>query len=365
MHIEDDVDRVLFAVAVNLRFDLDKGVTAIAECVGEHRDRVLELLSVVPIAGLHGQQRQHRLARQIFQPDTDVHLAEPVALALLDREGDHKAIAVRGQFGHRRDDPEIGVALGQIEFAQQLTVVGEPIRVVGIGGRQKAVPPALLGFDRAAQGAVGEHPVANEIDAAHAGRLALVDLEDEVDPVFRQLDDLRLDGRGKAAAAAVELEDPPDVVLHPGAGINDARTQLDLGIEILVGQLRVTLEGDAVDDRVLEHPDDQRVAFPGQLHIGEEPGREEGLQRSVDPLGIPRVAGLEQQIGAHRLGLDPLDALDPDIADRAARGGSRGGPRLRRRRQYPGRRRDQSSGQHGKPANGHAFWQQNPHPRGL
>src|SRR5439155_26377204 len=38
------------------------------------------------------------------------------------------------------------------------------------GGRQKAVPPALLGFDGAAQGAVGEHPVADEFDAAHAGR---------------------------------------------------------------------------------------------------------------------------------------------------------------------------------------------------
>ena len=140
--------RVLFAVAVDVRLDLDEGVAAIAERVGQHRDRLLDRFGIVPVAGLDRQKRQHRLGRQVLQLDVDVDLAEAVALALLDREGDDEAVAVRGQLGDRRDDPEIGVALGQVELAQQLAVVGQPVGVVGVVGRQEAVPAALLGLDR-------------------------------------------------------------------------------------------------------------------------------------------------------------------------------------------------------------------------
>src|ERR1700693_5723352 len=98
--------------------------------------------------------------------------------------------------------------------------------------------------------------VADKIDAAHAGGRALVDLEHQIDPVLRKLDDLGLDRRGETGVPAVEVEDALDVVLHPGAGIDDARTKLDLGVEVLVGKLRITLEGDAIYDRVFDEPDD-------------------------------------------------------------------------------------------------------------
>ena len=85
------------------RLDLDKGVAAVAERVGQHRDRVLDRFGVVPVAGLHGQQRQHRLARQVLQRDVDIDLAEPVALAFLDREGDDE----------RRRDPGVSSATAE------------------------------------------------------------------------------------------------------------------------------------------------------------------------------------------------------------------------------------------------------------
>src|SRR5580658_9331758 len=97
--------------------------------------------------------------------------------------------------------------------------------------------------------------IADKIYAAHAGGRALVDLEYQVDPVLRKLDDLGFDGRGEARMPTVEVEDALDVVLHPGAGIDDARAKLDLGVEVLVGKLRVTLERDAIDDRVFDEPD--------------------------------------------------------------------------------------------------------------
>ena len=55
MHVKDDVDRMLFAVARYLRLDLNEGIAAVAEGVGDNRDRMLELLRVVPISGLHGE----------------------------------------------------------------------------------------------------------------------------------------------------------------------------------------------------------------------------------------------------------------------------------------------------------------------
>ena len=318
---------------VMLGLDLDKGVAAVAERVGQHGDRVLDRFGIVPVAGLYGQQRQHRFARQVLQLDVDIDLAELVALAFLDREGDDEAVAVGGQLGDRRDDAEIGIALGQVELAQQLAVVGQPVGIVGVVDvdRKRYQRLSLVSID-AAQRAVAELAVADEVD--RCGRRSTAP------SLISKTRSTRFSGSwmtlGSTVAAkrpltAVELEDAPDIVLHAGARIDDARAQLDLGVEVLVGDLRVSLEGDAVDDRVLDDPDDQRIALADQLHIGEQPGREQRLQRAVDPLGVPGVARLEQQIGAHRFRLDPLDALDPDIGDRArpaaAAGGACGGRR--------------------------------------
>src|SRR5207302_9422520 len=109
-----------------------------------------------------------------------------------------------------------------------LAVIGEPVGIVGVGGREKAIPAAFLCLNRGAQRAVTEDAIADEVDAAHTGRRSLVNLENEIDAVFRQLDDLRLDACGEAAAAAVELQNAAHIVLHPGARIASARARLDL-----------------------------------------------------------------------------------------------------------------------------------------
>src|SRR5262245_64117259 len=116
--------------------------------------------------------------------------------------------------------------------------------------------------------------VTDEIDAAHPGELALVDLEDEIDPVFGELDDLRLDRRSKPAVPAIEIEDALDIILHAGARIDDARPQLDLGRKILLVDLAVSFKSDAIDDRVLDDPDDEGIADPGQIDVSKKSGRE-------------------------------------------------------------------------------------------
>ena len=103
--------------------------------------------------------------------------------------------------------------------------------------------------------------IADELDALDAGLGALVDLEHEIDAVVRQLDDLGLDADVEAAAAPIDLDEARDVRLHDRARKRAAFLRLDFGLELLVLDLLVALEGDAVDDRILDDRDDQPAAL--------------------------------------------------------------------------------------------------------
>src|SRR5207302_8912661 len=123
LDIEGNVDSMLFPVPGDVRLDVDKSVTAVAEGIRQHRNRFFDGFGIVPIAGVNGQQRQHRLGRQVLDLDIDVDLPEPVSLAFVDGESNDEPIAVGCQLGNRGDHPEIGISLGQVKPAQQLPVV--------------------------------------------------------------------------------------------------------------------------------------------------------------------------------------------------------------------------------------------------
>ena len=78
----------------------------------------------------------------------------------------------------------------------------------------------------------------------------------------------------------------------------------------------VTLEGDAIDDRVLGDLHDQRRALHVDHDVGEKAGREQALQRAVGRRRIVGLAFLELQVGAIVLGLGADVALDLDGGDR-------------------------------------------------
>src|SRR5262249_52738459 len=150
------------------------------------------------------------------------------------------------------------------------------------------------------------------------GKLALVDLEDEVDSVLRELNDFWLDRSPKPSLPAVEIEDAFDIVLHPRPGIDDARTQLDLGIQILVVELAITFDGDSVDDWIFDDLDDQSVANTAQIDVSKQTGGEKRLERLVHLFIVPRITRLDEQVGANCFGLDPLNPLYSDIANRSS-----------------------------------------------
>ena len=95
--------------------------------------------------------------------------------------------------------------------------------------RKPRTPPACCVYISLRRRSSAKLLVAEDVDRADLGEVAFVDFEHDVDAVLVELDDLRLDARGEAALAAIELEDPVDVGANRRAGEDLARRELDLG----------------------------------------------------------------------------------------------------------------------------------------
>ena len=77
-----------------------------------------------------GSSRVSASLLEVADRALDLDVAELVALAFLDHVGDDEVAPVGRQLGDRRDDPEIGIAVGQVELPQLLLVEGEPVGIV-------------------------------------------------------------------------------------------------------------------------------------------------------------------------------------------------------------------------------------------
>src|SRR5690606_26918472 len=104
---------------LNPRPDVHEGVTELADLFGQLLDRLLDLRRVVPVAGLDGDQRTNLIGTEIRKLAGGIQRAETIAVAFLDREGDDEGTPVWHQLGHGRNDPEVGIAFGQIKLTQQ------------------------------------------------------------------------------------------------------------------------------------------------------------------------------------------------------------------------------------------------------
>ena len=154
---------------------------------------------------------------------------------------------------------------------------------------------------------------------------------------MRPLDDLRIDARSEFSIAAVKFDDSLHVRLDLGAREDGARPDLDFLGEILVADLRVTLEHHLVDDGVFGDADGQRAGagLEAGLDVGEKPGGGQRLQRLVNVGGRIIVAFTHADIGQNRAGFDALGAPHHNMLDDTWRGwyrchggggiGSRGG----------------------------------------
>ena len=189
---------------------------------------------------------------------------------------------------------------------------------------------------------IAEHLVADEVDAANLGDVALIDLEDQIDAVLIQRDDLGLDRRREAAASAVDIEDALGVGLHLGRGVDDARPQLDFGLQVASSMWLFPSNASRLMIGFSTTGTTRIVAFAAEAHVGEQAGGEQVLERLVDARRIELIAGAELHVRTDGLGLDTLIALDPDVGDRlAGKDVLRGDRRRNARKHHEAERDDQ------------------------
>ena len=234
------------------RIDVGKGIAEQAGGFGQRFDRILDQFGIIPIALFDRKPRLQRLrCRNRGSALFDLDVAEFVALAFFHHIGDDEILLVAGQFGNRRNYPEIGIAFGQVELAQLLLVVRQAIRIVARVRRQDRGQARLLGRHFATQLAIGKLLVAENVDLPNLRFRSFVDVENDIDAVLVELDDLGFDGCGEPALTLVKLDDPGNVGADFGARVDLARGKLDLGVDLLILEPLVAFEQDAVDDRIL------------------------------------------------------------------------------------------------------------------
>src|SRR4029450_11537852 len=252
------------------------------------------------------------------RPDSRLHVdrTDAILLALLDREGDHETVPSGIKFRNRGDDAHVDVAMLEVEPAQQLAISLDPVRIVDIAGLQEREKPAGLRSLDDVPEAIGRIGlIADELDEPDAGLYTLGNLEHEIDAVVWQLDDLRFDANIETSAAAVHFDDAGGVGLHDGTRERAAFLRLDFRLELLVLDLFVALESDAVDDRIFRDGDDQRPALTVGTDVLKKTGGDQRLDAFIDFEGAQLPIWPWAEIGADGVSLDPLIALHNDGAD--------------------------------------------------
>ncbi len=139
----------------------------------------------------------------------------------------------------------------------------------------------------------------------------------------------------------VGFDDAADVGLHRGALQRAARLGFDHGRKVLVLDLLVAFEGDAVEHRRFGQMHDQPFAGAIDRNLVEQAGCDQRLQRRIARGVVKPPVGRGVKIRTHRLGIDAAIALDHDGSrdDGAVSAASR------RRRHQPEHARQASSRQ--------------------
>ncbi len=88
-----------------------------------------------------------------------------------------------------------------------------------------------------------------------------MDFKNQVDPVLGQLNDLRFNRGGEIATSPVNAENPFNVVLDLGPGIDHSGAKGDFGVQILGADFLVSIEGDPVNDGIFDDLNQQGVAL--------------------------------------------------------------------------------------------------------
>src|SRR5262249_60398979 len=139
--------------------------------------------------------------------------------------------------------------------------------------------------------------IADEVDRPDAGFYALGDFEDEVDAVAGELDDFGVNADVEAAAAAVELDDARSVSLPDGTGERAALLRLDFGLKLVVLNLLVTLDADAMDVRIFDDGDSQPSPLDRRSYLLDKTSGNQRLSTVFDWEGVEGAGRAGREAG--------------------------------------------------------------------
>jgi hypothetical protein len=171
-------------------------------------------------------------------------------------------------------------------------------------------------LQQAQQGALGEHLGAEDADLVDLGRVALGDVEADVDAVALDGGDGGGDlGAVETAGQVLALELLLGAIgqgLVEGLAFADAdvleRLGQGLGVELLEAD-----EVDVGDDGALVNDDDHGVALDGDAHVLEQAGGKQRAQGGGALFVVVAVADAKGQGREHRARVSALQALDADV----------------------------------------------------
>lgn len=192
-------------------------------------------------------------------------LSEAELLAFLDVEGHEIAVTFPREFRVHAGDTEVDIAARGVEILEKLLVELDAILDERVALNDRAQEAGLLGLDNPAQATIGILLVADKADALDLGDTALEHLEDKVDAVIGPANDARLNACGDPALLKIGFGDLVRVGLGGRGRIDPARLRLQKRREVLVVDAPVALDRNAVDRRILDDPDQERVALRDDL----------------------------------------------------------------------------------------------------
>ena len=317
VHEEGQVDRLVLGILLRHRVDLGEGVAVRAEA---QRHQFLRLGDEPPRVGLAGldQQQAPELFLGHHHLAGDLDLAHGVDVPFVHVDRDEDVVLLRGD-GHLRGlDVHVGVAAVLVVGTQLLQVALQRLARVAVVLAVPGQPVRGLQLEAVEQLVLAVGPVADDVDLADLGALALDDVDGDPHLVARHLDHVGVDLDRVLAAAEVLVGQVPGDFLQHRAVEGLALRQADVAqraLQVLGLDVLVALDLEALDRGPLEHHDDQRVAVTAQLDVAEEAGREQGLDRLLLPAGVHAVADVDRQVVVDGALGDALQPLDPDVAD--------------------------------------------------
>ena len=317
--LHDEIHRHRLVGAIDFGNRVDGGVSVAK--IGQRRgDGVVGQFDQSAREDRFGPQ-QHQLLDVLDRQDGvagNLGFRNLVHLAFADVGGDvHVLLA-----GADRDlggfQVEIHVAAIQVEVGELLEVARQLFARVLVVAPVPGQPVGRARFPVLPHDRFAEDAVADDVDVADLGRLALGDHDLQIDAVAVERGHFRADDDAVLAAVVVLprqfLGQAVEVERIVGFALGQAN-RLDAFHQVVGLDFLVALDRQGIDGRPLGHGHDQDAALAIELHIAEEAGAEQGPDGFVGLVAVELVAAFDRQVGEHGTGRDALQAVDTDVRD--------------------------------------------------